>query len=111
MTEKGFGRVVFFSDAVAAFALTLLITPLTDIIANEGVVGGVANIQTILSENSTAVLAFIISFFVIISLWHAHHRMFDDVKTIDSNIYRINSFWLFSIVVSHLPLKQFLVLP
>jgi uncharacterized membrane protein len=98
LTEKGFDRLVFFSDAVAAFALTLLITPLIELAADEDLVGGVISLHTIFLESWMAIMAFLISFFVVINLWHSHRRLFEDVLTVNSYISKLNTFWLLSLI-------------
>lgn len=89
-----FERVVFFSDAVFAIAITLLIIELRvpagiegDVIANlqRGIIGG-------------QMLSFIISFLVIGTYWVAHHRHFKYIKRYDHRLIWLNLFFLMSVV-------------
>jgi len=69
----GFERLVFFSDAVFAIVITLLVLPLTaEIHLPEGD-GGLA--RQVLAQWPT-VLTFVVSFLVIGQFWIAHHRTF-----------------------------------
>jgi uncharacterized membrane protein len=72
-TERGLERLIFFSDAVVAIAITLIVLPLVDS-ARE-----VAHMSTskFLSENAYALTAAGISFVVISSFWREHHRLFE----------------------------------
>ena len=67
-------RLVFFSDAAVAIALTLLILPLMD-----GVYAAARANQsawTYLSENANALFSFTLSFVIIARFWRSHHRLF-----------------------------------
>ncbi|GHU58937.1 DUF1211 domain-containing membrane protein [Clostridia bacterium] len=98
MTEKGFERFVFFSDAVVAFALTLLVVPLTDLAVDEITKEHRGSILNLLAENFETAIAFVISFVVVIALWNTHRSTFERVKTADYYIARLNSAWLFTVI-------------
>ena len=71
-SSSKFERIVFFSDAVFAIVITLLVLPLTAEIHLPST-GGFA---TLLSSQWPAIATFAIGFFVIGRFWVAHHRMF-----------------------------------
>lgn len=94
-TDRGLSRLVGFSDAAVAIALTLLVLPLVDIAPEIAKPGGVG---ALFAQHWSAFLAFAISFAVIARFWVVHHRLFDWVVGYTSAIVWINFVWLASIV-------------
>ena len=94
-TDLGLSRLVNFSDASVAIALTLLVLPLVDIAPEIAKPEGVG---TLFTEHWSAFLAFAISFAVIARFWVVHHRVFDWVVGYTPPIVWINFVWLASIV-------------
>lgn len=92
-TERGLDRLVNFSDATVAIAITLLLLPLVDI-APEVTDGGLG---ALLSDNVGRVVAFIVSFTVIARLWVAHHRVFEAARSYSGPLMQVNFVWLGSI--------------
>lgn len=90
----GFERVVFFSDAVFAIAITLLVL---DLKLPEGAHG--LDLGLIASK----LLGFAISFFVIGIYWMAHHRLFEALKTQDSATRVMNLAFLACVVFLPFP--------
>lgn len=88
-------RVVFFSDAVVAIAMTLLALelPVPEADTVDGVFGE-------LGDHLSEYGAFLCSFFVIGTAWAAHHHLFDFVERIDGGVLGQNLQWLFLIVVT-----------
>ena len=87
-------RLVFFSDAVVAIAITLLALglPLPTGDTNQAVL-------TSLRHNLDDYIAFLISFIVIAAHWRGHHRVFRYVRSVGP-ILRWNMLWLLFIVVT-----------
>ena len=74
-TPRGLDRLVKFSDATVAIAITLLILPLVDFagdIAHE-------SLGKVLTTHSGAIISFAVTFAVIGRFWFAHHRIFERV--------------------------------
>ncbi|MBF4571734.1 DUF1211 domain-containing protein [Herbiconiux sp. VKM Ac-1786] len=94
-TERGFDRLVNFSDAVVAIAITLLILPLVDSVTE--VVSGESVWDVVLSD-LPEFMVFIISFAVIGRFWIAHHRVYERAVDYDSWLLWANLFWLLTIV-------------
>lgn len=94
-SERGFDRLVNFSDATVAIAITLLGLPLID------AADQFAEKSTLqfLQDNAGAFLAFGVSFLVIGQFWMRHHRFFDLVTGYTYTIAWINMVWLASIVL------------
>ncbi|NUR72000.1 MAG: DUF1211 domain-containing protein [Hamadaea sp.] len=91
--ESGHGleRVIFFSDAVIAIALTLLAIELP-------VPSGEDWVHQ-LGEESSDYVAFLISFAVIATLWFNHHRMFQQIARLTYGMIWLNIVGLFAIVL------------
>ena len=94
-TERGLDRLVNFSDATVAIAITILLLPLVDVaveIEKE-------TLGELLSSNIGTIIAFAATFAVIARLWTAHHRIFEAATDYDNGAIWINFLWLASIVV------------
>ena len=100
-TERGLDRLIFFTDAVAAIAITLLILPLVDLVPDAARGGKTA--AEFLSDNGGQILGFVISFAVIARLWRAHHAIFEHVRAYSVPLIWLNLVWAFTIVVLPLP--------
>jgi uncharacterized membrane protein len=88
-------RLVFFSDAVVAIALTLLALelPVPDGDSNRAVVAS-------FRDHYQEYLAFLISFAVIGTQWQGHHRTFARVRGLAGRLVTFNLMWLLTIVVT-----------
>lgn len=82
-----FERLVFFSDAVFAIVITLLVLPIVADVQLPEVHGGLARQVWALRPK---ILSFAISFLVIGQFWIAHHRMFDYVRRADQWLLWLN---------------------
>lgn len=94
-TERGLDRLVNFSDATVAIAITLLVLPLVDQAADAAKEG----IGPWLAANFWEVVAFGISFAVIARFWITHHRIFEWVVSYDVRVIWLNFLWLVAIVL------------
>jgi uncharacterized membrane protein len=99
--DAGAERLVFFTDAVAAIAITLLILPLLDTIGE--VTGGHPALGALVHHNIGQFAAFALSFGVIFRLWWAHHRLFRHIETISPGIVRGSVLWTFAIALMPIP--------
>lgn len=102
-TERGLDRLVNFSDAAVAIAITLLILPSVDF-AGEIVQ---SSLSTVLESHWATLFAFVLSFVVIGDLWLAHHQLFELIADYDYRLAWVNLVWLMAIVV--LPFSTSLV--
>lgn len=100
-STRAHDRMIAFSDAVVAIAITLLALPLADLALGEGAKGVSAG--SFLADNWRALLAMTLSFVVIARLWLVHHRMFGLVTSSTRAIAIVNLLWLFTIVVLPIP--------
>jgi uncharacterized membrane protein len=87
-------RLVFFSDAVVAIAMTLLAL---DLPVPEG--NTVSNFLHSVSSNSTQYLAFLVSFWTISGAWSNHHDVFRYLKRADGRLRTLDMAWLMLIVL------------
>lgn len=88
-------RVEAFSDAVFAFAATLLVVSI-----------GNDNSNSILKIDWIVFISFAISFFVLVLLWWTHYNFFRRTDYIDNWIIFINSILLFFVLYYIFPLKS-----
>ena len=93
--ETSAERLMLFSDAVLAIALTLLALelPIPDGKDNAGVLHSAY-------EYRWEYFAFLVSFLVIAAHWRAHHRAFRDVATLGGRITTVNMYWLLTQVMT-----------
>ena len=90
-------RLVVFTDAIAAIALTLLILPLLEIVAGAG--DDQLTLEQLIREHLGEFGSFVLSFVVIFRLWWSHHRMFRHVERLRPALVRANVVWTFAIVM------------
>jgi TMEM175 potassium channel family protein len=88
-------RVVFFSDAVVAIAITLLALDLH-------LPTGNSNLAVLhdLRVHYLNYPAFFVNFLVIANHWRAHHRLFNDVVRLDQRSITLDFGWLLMIIVT-----------
>jgi uncharacterized membrane protein len=98
-TNRGFDRVVNFSDAVVAIAITILVLPLVD----EASSIGHGNVNEFLMGIGPQIYVFVLSFAVIAYYWFLHHTFFEQLQQIDRRIMLLNTLWLFGIVFIPFP--------
>ncbi len=92
----GLERLIFFSDAVFAIAITLLALEIR--LPEEAGQFGDLELWAALAGLWHEYLAYIISFLVIGSFWMAHHRKFRLVDRYDNRLLSLNLLVLMSIV-------------
>ena len=99
----GLERLVFFSDAVLAIVITLLVLPLAaEVDLSQG--AGLAHQVWALWPR---MLSFVISFLVIGQFWISHHRLFVLVRRYDQRLLWLNL--IFLLTVSFMPFPTALV--
>jgi len=103
-TTRGLDRLVFFTDAVSAIAITLLILPLVDSVS-EAAHNGVDAAQFI-GDNTAEIGAFVLSFAVIARMSITHHAVFEHVKSYNRSLLLLSLLWAFTIVVLPLPTEM-----
>jgi len=89
-------RLIYFSDAVIAIAITLLALELP---VPSGGVRGDAGLRDFLGEHLPEYLAFLISFTAVALQWLAHQRLFRYATGLVGGVIQWNLVWLLMIVV------------
>lgn len=97
-TPHGFSRLVNFSDAVVAIAITVLILPLVDTVVDFD--GSAAEF---ILANLFQIFMFVLSFAVIGNFWLVHHRIYERAKDYNGPLLWANLLWLLSIVFLPFP--------
>jgi uncharacterized membrane protein len=97
--QTGLERLIFFSDAVFAIAITLLVLEIRLPTGAETFSDN--QLLTQLIGMWHEYLAFVISFLVIGTFWMAHHRKFRLIKRYDNRLAYLNL--LFLLVVAFMP--------
>ena len=93
--QKGTGRTEAFSDAIFAFAITLLVLNLKV----PGVGGGAPLSQGLLDEWPTF-FALFTSFLTVLIMWVNHHNMFHYIQRIDKRFMFLNGLLMLFIVLT-----------
>jgi uncharacterized membrane protein len=89
-TERDPERVVFFSDAVFAIAVTLLVLEIRPPEDTRDLLAGLAALWP-------SYLAYAISFLLIGQVWANHHVMFDHIRAADRTVLFLNTLLLMDI--------------
>src|SRR5215204_2211690 len=98
-SNKELERIIFFSDAIFAIAMTLLVVSITvpqipaNLVAQE--------LPNRLRELLPNLFSYVISFLVIFSYWTVHHSMFSTIRAYDRGLMWMNG--LFLMFVAFLP--------
>ncbi|HEX3679863.1 MAG TPA: TMEM175 family protein [Galbitalea sp.] len=111
--EKGRGveRLIFFTDAVAAIAITLLILPLVEIVTTDAGKGNAITVEQFLYNNVSQILAFGLSFLIIARFWLANHEILADTIKTTTVLMWLDLAWVFTIVALPLPTEITAVYP
>ena len=98
--ELEFERVVFFSDAVFAIAVTLLIINI-HVPASVGTGPALARFGRGISQELGRIVSWALSFYVVGRVWIGHHTLFRYLRQIDQRLMTLNL--LFLALVAFLP--------
>jgi uncharacterized membrane protein len=94
----GLDRIVFFSDAVIAIAITILVL---DIKAPEVTTAELADLGRRMLMMWPEYLGYFVSFWVIALYWVAHHRCFRYIRKYDRSLIYLN--FLFLMFIAFMP--------
>lgn len=89
-----FSRAVTFFDAIFAFAVTLLITTVDDFSPDAW-----SSLDALWETNGPSLLAFAISFVVVVSFWRANHRTVTTFSALDGRGILLNCAVMFGVVL------------
>lgn len=85
-----------FVDAVVAIAMTLLILPLMESVADVAEAG--ASAREWFGEHDQQLVSFVLSFVIIAMFWITHHRLYARVERVTIPLLCISMGWLLTIV-------------
>ncbi len=100
-TSLGYERIVFFSDAVFAIVITLLVLPLTaefELPEEEAF-----DLLHQLSDMWPRILTFVVSFLVIGQFWMAHRRMWQTIERVTPVLLWLNLVCLLMVAFMQFP--------
>jgi uncharacterized membrane protein len=97
-------RMIAFTDAAVAIALTLLVLPLVDIVPEAARSGEPA--VEVVTKNLAPIGAFLLSFVVIARFWAAHHRLFGYEHRLTRPLVQLNLLWVLTIAVLPFPTEM-----
>jgi uncharacterized membrane protein len=102
-SERSIERLIFFTDAVVAIAITLLILPLVEIVTEDASKHPPVPIPAFVNENLSQLFAFGLSFAVIARLWMANHEILEHATRAMPALMWLDVAWVFTVVVIPLP--------
>jgi uncharacterized membrane protein len=92
---RAIDRLIFFSDAVVAIAITLLAIDLPVPVGHT-----VSQLWASVRHNAGHYAAFVISFLAISAAWSHHHDIFGYARRTDPRLRTLNTAWLFMIILN-----------
>ena len=96
-------RLLFFSDAVVAVAITVLALPLFDI---PGPKDG-ESVLDVLQANSGQIITFVVTFYVMATMWSIHNRVMNSLLAYDAMVFWLSMAWLIGFVFLPWPSTMF----
>jgi uncharacterized membrane protein len=93
--QRSVDRLINFSDAVVAVAVTVLVLPLLDI---PGPDAG-QTVWTVIGDHASELWTFLFTFYVVAVMWLAHNRILNAIGRYDPFIFWVNTTWLAAIVL------------
>ncbi len=93
--SRAVDRLINFSDAVVAVAITVLVLPLVDIASP----GPDETVWTVLGDHAGQIFAFLFTFYVVAIMWQAHNRILNVIRDYDAATFWLNTTWLVAIVL------------
>lgn len=92
---RSFDRLINFTDAITAVAITVLVLPIVDLRAQ----GSEQTVWAIMNDNAGQLTSFVITFLVVAAMWQVHNRIFSRLIGFDDTIFWLNLLWLILIVL------------
>ncbi len=93
--SRGTDRLVAFSDAVVAIAITLLALDLPVPVG-----ATMSKFLSSVGNNTDHYVAFLISFVVIAAAWRRYHGVFRYIQRVDARVRSLNVLWLLTIILN-----------
>lgn len=93
-TGRAFDRLVNFTDAIVAVAITVLALSIVDIRPTSAD----QSVWQLIGAYSSEIVTFLFTFVVVAAMWRVHNRIFNCMRGYDSPIFWLNLLWLCGIV-------------
>jgi len=97
-TQFQIDRIAFFSDAVIAIAITLMVLEI-----KIPAMGAKITLQEIVSKHGGSILvhitALFLSYLTIGNLWIRHHELYEHIVNYDKRLIKLNLYFLLSIIL------------
>lgn len=97
---RAFDRLINFSDAVVAVAVTVLVLPIADITLSRGE----GTVWDVLGDHAGEIITFFFTFFVVSIMWLTHNRFMNQLRGYDGVIFWLNTAWLS--IIAFLPVTS-----
>jgi uncharacterized membrane protein len=101
--QRGIERLIFFTDAVVAIAITLLILPLVEIVTTDAHLAHQPPLADFLTSNIAQFYAFALSFVIIARFWMANHEILVNTIRATPLLMWLDIAWVFTIVILPVP--------
>jgi uncharacterized membrane protein len=102
-TGRDFERLINFSDAVVAVAITVLVLAIVDIRPTSAD----TSIWSTISANAGQLYTFLFTFLVVGIMWLAHNRVLNQLRGFDGMTFWLNLLWLAGIAFLPWPSAMF----
>lgn len=96
-TGRSFDRLLNFTDAIVAVAITVLVLPIVDLRPRSGE----STVWEVMNDNSGQLVTFAFTFVVVAVMWQVHNRIFAQLTGFDDAIFWLNLGWL--LLIAFLP--------
>ncbi len=103
-TDRGFDRLVNFTDATIAIAITLLILPIMDGLSEKYAEDGViTDVPQFLADERLSFVIFFVTFIIMFWLWWINHKTFEKFRQYDFVLVALSFMWIVSMVILAFP--------
>jgi len=93
-TGRAVDRLINFSDAVVAVAITLLVLPIVDVHPSPG-----QTFAQVVADNSAQLGVFFFTFLLVAIMWRVHNRVLNGIRAYDGAVFWLNTLWLATIAL------------
>lgn len=92
---RPFDRLINFTDAIVAVAITVLVLPIVELRPKVGE----ETVWQVISDNNGQLVTFAFTFLITALMWRIHNRIFGRLIGFDDVIFWLNLLWLLLIVI------------
>ncbi len=93
-TGRAFDRLINFTDAIVAVAITVLVLPIVELRPK----AGEETVWQVMSDNTGQLVTFAFTFIIVAVMWRIHNRIFSRLEGFDGTTFWLNLIWLLLIV-------------